>query len=98
MQQLPQHVWSHAAWLRPRLVDSESGQTLEIDLARAAGLLAHHDLSNRGSPAHLLTADLGRPRAGSFELLGRCPDAEPRGCGLSHEVLETSWSASDSEA
>jgi hypothetical protein len=96
-QPLAQEIWSHPAWLRPRLLNSDSGQPQEIDLARGVGLLAHHDLANRGAPAHLLTADLGRPRAGSFELLGRCPEAEPRGCGLPHEVLRTSRTASESE-
>jgi hypothetical protein len=79
-------VWSHPAWLRPRLVDTESGALCELEAAREIGLLAHHDLANRGSVAHLLTADLGRPRAGSFDLAGRCPRAEPRGCGLVSEV------------
>jgi hypothetical protein len=81
-------VWSHPAWLRPRIVDSESGHTRELELAHEIGLLAHHDLANRGSVAHLQSADLGRPRAGSFDLLGRAPRAEPRGCGLAYETQE----------
>ena len=78
-------VWSHPAWLRPRVLDSETGLALELNAAREDGLLAHHDLANLGSVAHLLSSDLGRPRHGSFELLGRCPHAEPRGCGLAYE-------------
>ena len=80
-------VWSHPAWLRPRILDAESGRALELDAAREAGLLAHHDLANAGSVAHLLTADLGRPDNGSFELVGRSRGAEPRGCGLASEML-----------
>jgi hypothetical protein len=79
-------TWSYPGWLRPRLVDPESGEPR--DPGRAApgiGLLAHHDLANRSSVAHLLTADLGRARGASFELLGRAPRAEPRGCGLVFE-------------
>jgi len=78
---------SYPAWLRPRLVDSETGDCREPAAARDPGLLAHHDLANRGAVAHLLTADLGRPRACSFELLGRVPRAEGRGCGLAQEDL-----------
>jgi hypothetical protein len=81
-------VWSHPAWLRPRSVDSETGDALELESAHEVGLLAHHDLANRGSVAHLQSADLGRPRAGSFDLLGRAPRAEPRGCGLAYETQE----------
>jgi hypothetical protein len=79
-------VWSHPAWLRPRIVDSESGEVRELESARELGLLAHHDLANRGTVAHLLTADLGRPRAGGFDLAGRAPRAEPRGCGLGDDA------------
>jgi hypothetical protein len=80
-------VWSHPAWLRPRLLDSERGQAVELEAARELGLLAHHDLANAGSVAHLLTADLGRPVSGSFALAGRSRGAEPRGCGLAGELL-----------
>lgn len=82
-------VWSHPAWLRPRIVDSETGRSCDVASAREIGLLAHHDLANRGSVAHIVTADLGRPRAGSFELAGRSRDAELRGCGLAYEAAES---------
>jgi hypothetical protein len=82
-------AWSYPAWLRPRLVDSESGRCLDLDQADEVGLLAHHDLANRGSLANLLTADLGRPLDCSFELLGRCPRADRRGCGLTSEEWRT---------
>ena len=78
-------AWSYPAWLRPRIVDSESGAPRELEEALHVGLLAHHDLANRAAVAHLLTADLAAPRGASFELRGRCPRADLRGCGLVHE-------------
>lgn len=80
--------WSAPAWLRPRLLDAETGNALEVDAAAGTGLLALHDLANRCSVAHLLTADLGRVRGARLELAGRCPRAERRGCGLVHEHWE----------
>lgn len=77
--------WSYPAWLRPRLVDAASGACVDLESARETGLLAHQDLANLCSVAHLLTADLGRPRGVSFDLVGRAPQAEARGCGLADE-------------
>lgn len=79
-------VWSHPAWLRPRIMDSITGRLQELDAAHAIGLLAHHDLANVETVAQLLTADLGRPVTGSFVLEGRSRGAVPRGCGLLYEV------------
>jgi len=59
-------AWSYPAWLRPRIVDSESGAPRELEEALHVGLLAHHDLANRAAVAHLLTADLAAPRGASF--------------------------------
>ena len=84
---LDQAVWSHPAWLRPHWLDPEPGKLVELADASGVGLLAHHDLANRGSVAHLLTADLGLARDAGFELAGRCPQADPRGCGLVYEIL-----------
>lgn len=77
--------WSHPAWLRPRVLDSASGQMQDLDMFEGLGLLAHHDLANRGSVAHVLTADLAAVHAGRFQLSGRCPRASMRGCGLVYE-------------
>jgi hypothetical protein len=78
-------VWSAPAWLRPRLVHAASGQAVDVHEAREPGLLAHHDLANRATVAHWLTADLGEPLRGSFVLRGRSGGAERRGCGLVFE-------------
>jgi len=51
-----------------------------------------HDLANTGSVAAIATADLGRSidsatgEAG-FEVLGRQPDAEARGCSIAAELM-----------
>ena len=53
--------------------------------AGEVGILAHLDLANLGSVSAILTEDLGREVVGGFQLLGRSPGAEPRGCSLSME-------------
>jgi len=83
---LAPRAWSHPAWLRPRLFDAEAGVPSDAERFQGTGLLAHHDLANRGSVAHLLTADLGRSTGTSFELLGRAPRTTARGCGLPYEA------------
>lgn len=80
-------IWSAPFWLRPRIMDAESGHCDELDGAAALGLLTHHDLGNRSTVAHWLTADLAEPHGGSFLLRGRAPRAEARGCGLAQERL-----------
>lgn len=71
----PDH-WSYPFWLRPRLLE------------QPVGLVAHHDLANRGSVAHIVTADVGKAAGASFVLLGRAPRSDLRGCGLLAEAWE----------
>jgi hypothetical protein len=85
----PAERWSAPIWLRPRILDSSTGEPRELVSGGEIGLLAHHDLANRGSVAHLLCADLGEPSGASFVLRGRCPRAELRGCGLVYENTAT---------
>jgi hypothetical protein len=59
--------------------------TLAASPGGEAGLLAHFDLANLGSVAAVLTEDLGRHVSGGFQLIGRAPGAEPRGCSLAME-------------
>ena len=73
--------------LRPRLLHSQSNLSQPMQSATDIGLLSHHDLANRGSVAHLLTADVGRSHGPGFQLLGRAPAADLRGCGLVQENL-----------
>ncbi|HEX6971231.1 MAG TPA: hypothetical protein VF234_03355, partial [Limnochordia bacterium] len=82
-------------WVRTLAVDPE---TLEPLPPGEVGLLCHIDLANRGSVAAIQTEDLGRlvPAGGSFrfELLGRAPGAEPRGCSIAvSEILAAARTA-----
>jgi Acyl-protein synthetase, LuxE len=47
------------------------------------GLLCHFDLANAGSAMAVLSEDLGRVVDDGFEIVGRAPAAEARGCSLS---------------
>ncbi len=80
-------------WARVRLVDPETGRDVEGD---APGLVVIHDLANTGSVAAIQTADLGRwidaetddGRFGrGFEVLGREPGAEARGCSIAADLM-----------
>jgi len=66
-------------WARVRILDPETGE----DCAEGeAGLVAVVDLANTGSVIAVQTADLARRVGGGFELLGRAPGADARGCSL----------------
>jgi hypothetical protein len=71
-------------WVRARIVDPIT----QRDAAEA--LLRHYDLANWNSVAAIQTQDVGRLIAGSdsFELLGRAPQSEARGCSL---AVEERW-------
>ena len=51
------------------------------------GMIQIHDLANTGSIAVILTADLGRRVADGFEVLGRRPGAEARGCSIAADEM-----------
>jgi hypothetical protein len=51
------------------------------------GLIQLFDLSNRGSVAAVLTADLGREHDGGFEHLGRFAGAPPKGCSIAADAM-----------
>lgn len=81
-------------WVRVRALDPASMQELEpspnrTDAPNSSGLLAFFDLGNVASAASIVTEDLGivSPDRRSFQLLGRAPDAELRGCSLATEAL-----------
>jgi hypothetical protein len=69
-------------WVRTLVLDP-------VTLGRVApgnpGVLAHLDLANLWSVAAVLTEDRGRRVEGGFQLLGRSPGSEPRGCSLAME-------------
>ncbi len=73
------------AWTRTLVIDPATGR--EAPHGRT-GLLRHFDLANRGSVIAVDTEDLGRRApGGGFELLGRVPASERRGCSLAYEEL-----------
>ena len=67
-------------WSRVRLLDPI---TLAPVAAGETGLLCHVDLANAGSAMAILSEDLAVAVADGFELRGRAPGAEDRGCSLS---------------
>ncbi len=77
-------------WTRVRLLDPETG--LEVKPGEP-GMVVIYDLANSGSVAAIQTADLGRavpdPGGGptGFEILGRRPGAEARGCSIAADEM-----------
>jgi len=71
-------------WVRTRVVDPV---TLEPVADGETGILIHLDLTGRGTALQLMTEDLGRRSGDGFELAGRQPGAEPRGCSLAYEEI-----------
>jgi len=75
-------------WTRVQVVDPATGAPRKPG---EPGLLRIHDLANTGSVAAVETADLGRlrgPEPGDgFEVLGRAPGAETRGCSVAADEM-----------
>jgi hypothetical protein len=71
-------------WVRVRLLDPLSGAEVE---AGEPGLVTVVDLANTGSVLALQTADLGRSVGDGFEVLGRSPGAEARGCSIAADAM-----------
>jgi len=71
-------------WVRVRILDPISGGAAAPG---ALGRIAVLDLANTGSVCALETADLGRATADGFEVVGRDPDAEERGCSIGADAL-----------
>jgi len=71
-------------WARIRVVDPRSGEEVG---AGEVGALVIVDLANTGSVQAIQTADLGRRVADGFEVLGRDPGAEARGCSIAADAM-----------
>ena len=71
-------------WARVRLADPESGAECAPG---EPGAVVITDLANTGSVIAIQTADLGRTLADGFEVLGREPGAEARGCSIAADEL-----------
>lgn len=71
-------------WVRVRIVEPETGRERAEG---EEGAIVHFDLANRGTALALQTSDIGRRTgATTFELRGREPDAEARGCSLAADL------------
>jgi len=73
-------------WTRVRIVDPVGGEDAEPG---ELGMIVIHDLANTGSIAAIATADLGRRTSDGvgFEVAGRAPDAEARGCSIAADAM-----------
>ena len=72
-------VFRFPPWARVQIISPETGREVAEG---ETGLIRIFDLANVFSIAALQTEDLGVRRGGDFELIGRTPLAEPRGCSL----------------
>ena len=68
-------------WARVRLVDPDSGRETP-----QPGIVVVTDLANTGSVIAIQTADVGERVADGFEVLGREPGAEARGCSVAADA------------
>lgn len=68
-------------WCRVRIVDPRSGEPA------TRGALHVFDLANAGSVLAIQTADLGHDLGTGFEVIGREPGAEARGCSIAIDEL-----------
>ena len=73
-------------WARSVMLEPDS---LEPAARGSHGLLSHFDLANAGSAMAVLTEDVGYADGDGFQIVGRAPDAEARGCSLA----ATLWDA-----
>jgi uncharacterized protein YndB with AHSA1/START domain len=71
-------------WTRVRIVDPRTGAEAR---AGERGIITIVDLANTGSVLAVQTADLGRTIADGFEVLGREPGAEARGCSIAADEM-----------
>ncbi|MEP6664499.1 MAG: hypothetical protein ABJC04_12635, partial [Verrucomicrobiota bacterium] len=66
-------------WARVQIISPETGKEVAEG---ETGLVRIFDLANVYSALAIQTEDLGIRRGDGFELIGRAPETEPRGCSL----------------
>ncbi|MAE96743.1 MAG: long-chain fatty acid--CoA ligase [Deltaproteobacteria bacterium] len=71
-------------WTRVRVIEPASGEEVAPG---ESGMIQVVDLANTGSILALLTADLGCRSDDGFEVLGRAPGAEARGCSIAADEM-----------
>ena len=74
-----QRTFRFPQWCRTQIISPETGREVADG---ETGLLRIFDLANVRSVMAIQTEDLGVRRGDGFELIGRVPTAEPRGCSL----------------
>jgi len=72
-------IFRFPPWARAQIISPETGREVATG---ETGLIRIFDLANVFSVAAIQTEDLGIRRGDGFELVGRAPLAEPRGCSL----------------
>ncbi len=75
----PERHFRFPPWTRIRVLSPETGSDVEED---ATGTLAVIDLANVWSVLGVQTGDLAIRHDNGFQLVGRIPQSEPRGCSL----------------
>ena len=71
-------------WARVMVIDPETGHEAATG---HVGTIVVIDLANTGSVLALQTGDLGRAVLDGFEVIGREPGAEERGCSIAADML-----------
>jgi hypothetical protein len=71
-------------WARVVIIDPETGHEAATG---HVGIIVVFDLANTGSVLALQTGDLGRAVLDGFEVIGREPGAEERGCSIAADAL-----------
>jgi hypothetical protein len=71
-------------WARVAIVDPDRRTAVA---SGDVGQIVVYDLANTGSIFAIQTADLGRPVGDGFEVLGREPGAEARGCSIAADAM-----------
>jgi len=71
-------------WARVVIIDPETGHEA---VTGQVGTICVVDLANTGSIAAIETGDLGRAVLDGFEVIGREPGAEARGCSIAADEL-----------
>jgi hypothetical protein len=71
-------------WVRVRLLDPATGGDVPPG---EPGMITIVDLANTGSVLAVQTADLGRASGDGFEVQGRAPGAEARGCSIAADEM-----------
>ena len=74
-----ERVFHFPPWARAQVISAETGREVPEG---GEGLLRVFDLANIGSALAIQTEDLAVRRGPGFQLLGRSPSSEPRGCSL----------------